>query len=148
MRLLLLLLSALAPLAQIITGPLSGVSNSDDANAYISTDASPCSPLYIKQNGKWSQAVSVGPSGALSCGNTSTVDINQAVVPLLSSANRFTGLNSFSQFQLTASQKPRPACTQDNRFTVRVENNGRAKDSVLICASSGSGMRWMAVALQ
>jgi hypothetical protein len=59
-----------------------------------------------------STAVNAGPSGGLSvdcsAGNTCTVDIVTAAVPLIPGANTFTGLNTFSHLKLPAGAGPDP----------------------------------------
>jgi len=68
---------------------------------YLALDQPKGQQLYLcGASGEWEQQLNLGGSGALQIQNGS-LDINLAVVPLLESANQWTGLNQFKDVNFT-----------------------------------------------
>lgn len=87
-----------------------------------------------------------GPSGAIAV-NGGIVDIVTAVVPRLSAANDFAGINTFENgIQLTPKAGEQPDCIPALRGTFWFQNNGIARDSVQVCGWDGAQLRWLTVA--
>ena len=92
------------------------------------------------------RCISVGSSGALVC-EKGTLDVVTAVVPLLRSANHFTGLNIFSNGVMIdtpeTAEKKRPQCQESLRgtFWFRKALPG-GKDSMQVCIYDSTRFAW------
>ena len=130
----------------ITAGSLTSISGSCTAGAlYFATDQPVGQQLYTCSSANtWTQLNSVGPSGALSIVNGS-LDIVTSVVPRLTAANTFSGVNTFTngiQLQPTGSQ---PSCTSSVRGELWFQNNGSSKDALQLCVYNGSAFAWVSV---
>ena len=86
--------------------------------------------------------VSLGPSGALAYTNGS-LDIVTSVVPRLTAANNFSGLNAFGNgLQLTTTTVGQPTCDATARGLFWFQNNGASKDGLQICVYNGTAYAW------
>lgn len=112
---------------------------------FLATDQPVGQQLYTcsSSNG-WVAPLSVGPSGALAATDGS-LDIVTSVVPRLTAANAFTGLNTFNSGLRLASSTTQPPCDSSARGTVWFQKNGAAKDSLQVCAYSGSAYSWISL---
>ncbi len=110
---------------------------------YFATDQPAGQQLYTcSSTNVFTQIVSLGPSGALAYTNGS-LDIVTSVVPRLTAANNFSGLNAFSNgLQLTTALAGQPACGSGTRGLFWFQNNGGSKDGLQICVYTGSAFIW------
>lgn len=111
-------------------------------NLYFVTDQPAGQQIYIcSAQNSWGQFMSLGGSGALAFTN-GTLDVVTSVVPRLAAANSFTGSNTFSNGLTLGSTGAQPACNASSRGTFWFQNNGTSKDSLQVCAYSGSAYTW------
>jgi hypothetical protein len=89
-------------------------------------------------NAAWVQLVNIGGSGALKIVG-GTLDVNQAIVPLLYSWNRFSGGVSFLATQ------PPPTCTADIEGTIWIKKGSSIVEWCLATGTNTYG--WMMPAL-
>ena len=87
-----------------------------------------------------------GPSGALVCSND-TLDIVTAVVPRLTAANRFGGLNTFAQgVVMDTREQRRPAWKEELRGALWFKRDEQ-KDSVQVCMRESGRYEWAGMEL-
>ena len=132
----------------INSGTLANISATCAAGAvYFATDQPAGQQLYTCSAANvWTQVVSLGPSGALAYNNGS-LDIVTSLVPLLTSANTFSGVTAFSNgMQLTTTTAGQPNCDSVNGPAIRgmfwYQNNGASKDGVQVCVFNGTSYGW------
>ena len=125
-------------------GTLSSIPSSCSSGAlYVATDQPTGQQLYTcSSSSNWTQFMSLGGSGSLAFTNGS-LDIVPSVVPRLTAANNFTGLNTFSNGIRLASSASKPACSVSTRGLFWFLNNGTSKDGVQVCVYDGSSYNWI-----
>lgn len=127
-------------------GMMSSIPSSCSAGSlYLATDQPLGQQLYTCSSANsWTATVSVGPSGALAI-SSGSIDIVTSVVPRLMSANTFTGLNTFSAGIKLNSGSSQPACDSSIRGSLWFQNNGSSRDSLQVCAYSGTAYNWVSI---
>ncbi len=112
-------------------------------NLYFATDQPAGQQIYTcSSTNTWTQVVSLGPSGALAYTN-GTLDIVTSVVPRLTAANTFSGLDAFSNgLQLTTAAAAQPGCASTTRGLFWYQNNGSSKDGLQVCVFNGTSFGW------
>ena len=125
-------------------GTLSSIPSTCSSGAlYVATDQPAGQQLYTcSSSSNWTQFMSLGGSGSLAFTNGS-LDIVPGVVPRLTAANSFTGLNTFSNGIRLASSASKPACSLSTRGLFWFLNNGTSKDGVQVCVYDGSSYNWV-----
>src|SRR5579875_1006604 len=125
--------------SSITAGPLANMPNTcTTGTLYFATDQPAGQQIYTCSSPNvYTQVVSLGPSGALAYTNGS-LDIVTAVVPRLTAANTFTGLNIFSNGIELGSSSPQPTCSTSTRGLFWFQNNGSSKDTVQVCVFNGT----------
>lgn len=110
---------------------------------YLATDQPVAQQLYICSSANtWTAAMSVGPSGALAI-NGGSLDIVTSVVPRLTAANNFNGVNTFNSGLKLNSGVSQATCDASTRGSLWFQNNSSSKDALQICAYSGSAFTWV-----
>lgn len=127
----------------LTSGTLGGMpSNCSTGTLYFATDQPSGQQIYVCSSpNSWGQFMSLGGSGALSFVN-GALDVVTSVVPRLGSTNSFTGSNSFANGITLNSTSSQPACSSSVRGLFWFQNNGSAKDSLQVCAYTGSTYTW------
>ena len=127
-------------------GTLSSIPSSCSAGAlYVATDQPAGQQIYTcSSSSNWTQFISLGGSGSLAFTNGS-LDIVPSVVPRLTAANSFSGLNTFSNGILLANAAAQPACSLGTRGLFWFLNNGTSKDGVQVCVYNGSSYSWISL---
>lgn len=127
----------------ISAGSISSIpSGCGTGNLYFASDQPAGQQIYVcGTSNSWSQFMSLGASGALAF-NGGALDIVTSVVPRLSATNSFTGSNTFSNGVTLASTNAQPTCSSSTRGLFWFQNNGSSKDSLQVCAFSGSAYVW------
>jgi hypothetical protein len=127
-------------------GTLSSIPSSCSAGTlYVATDQPTGQQIYTcSSSNSWTQFISLGGSGSLAFTNGS-LDIVPSVVPRLTAANSFAGLNTFSNGILLASSSTQPTCSLSTRGLFWFLNNGTSKDGVQVCVYNGSSYSWISL---
>lgn len=131
----------------ISSGPLANLpATCTPAAVYFATDQPAGQQLFTCSSANtWTQTASLGTSGALAYTNGS-LDIVTSVVPRLTAANTFIGLNAFSNgLQLTTTTSGQPTCAASTRGLFWYQNNGSSKDSLQLCVFNGTSFGWTAL---
>jgi len=130
----------------ISAGILSSIPSTCSSGAlYVATDQPTGQQIYTcSSSNNWTQFISLGGSGSLAFTNGS-LDIVTSVIPRLTAANNFTGLNTFSNGILLASSATQPACSQNTRGLFWFLNNGASKDGIQVCVYTGSVYNWISL---
>jgi hypothetical protein len=92
----------------------------------------------------WTQTLNLGGSGALEMVGGS-LDINPGVSPTLGSPNTWTVLNNFQQGLSLLTSGSQPTCSSTYRGALWYTNGGSGKDSLQLCAFTGSAFGWQTV---
>jgi hypothetical protein len=123
------------------SGPLASLPASPSpGDLYFATDEPDGQWLFgCSAKAEWIQLLNIGGSGALQIVDGS-LDINLAVVPLLTQANTFTRLTLLNGLTLATGTQPDPSA--DWRGTFWFTNNGALKDSLQVCVFDGSAYVW------
>jgi hypothetical protein len=124
------------------TGTLAAIPGTCSVGSlYVANDQPASQQLYACSSANtWTQYMSLGGSGALAITN-GALDVVTTVVPRLTAANTFTGLNTFpSGVRLGGGTQP--SCDTNARGLFWYQNNGSAKDGVQICVYTGSAFLW------
>lgn len=100
--------------------------------------------LYICGGGNtWFQLGTVGKSGGLLISRGS-IDINPAVIPTMQSGNTFLATQTMANGMSLNTENKRPDCSADTPGVFWFLNNHTAsKDSVQVCAYTGSAYSWI-----
>ena len=111
---------------------------------YLATDQPLGQQLYTcSSSNNWTAVLSVGGSGGLAVTGGS-LDIVTSVIPRLTAANNFTGLNTFNGgLRLTGSTLP--TCDGSSRGSIYFQNNGSSKDNLKVCVYNGSAYAWVSL---
>jgi hypothetical protein len=127
-------------------GTLSSIPSNCSAGAlYVATDQPTGQQIYTcSSSSNWTQFLSLGGSGSLAFTNGS-LDIVPGVVPRLTTANSFSGLNTFSNGILLAGSTTQPTCSISTRGLFWFLNNGTSKDGVQVCVYNGSNYSWISL---
>ena len=125
-------------------GALSSIPSScSSGTLYVATDQPAGQQLYTcSSSSNWIQFISLGGSGSLAFTNGS-LDIVPSIVPRLTAANNFAGLNTFSNGIRLASAATQPACSLSTRGLFWFLNNGTSKDGVQVCVYDGANYNWI-----
>lgn len=128
------------------SGTLSSIPSNCSAGAlYVATDQPSGQQIYTcSSSSSWTQFISIGGSGSLAFTNGS-LDIVPSVVPRLTAANNFSGLNTFANGILLANSTTQPTCGVSTRGLFWFLNNGTSKDGVQVCVYSGSNYTWISL---
>ena len=131
--------------ASITSGALASLQNTCPVGSlYFATDQPAGQQLYTCSSANiWTQMVALGSSGALAFNNGS-MDIVTSVVPRLTAANSFSGLNAFSNgVQLTSpTTATQPTCSSTTRGLFWFQNNNTSKDGLQVCVYTGTSFFW------
>ena len=111
---------------------------------YLASDQPVGQQLYTcSSSNAWTAVLSVGGSGGLAVTGGS-LDIVTSVIPRLSAANSFTGLNTFNG-GLRLASSTQPSCDSTARGSIYFQNNGSSKDSLTVCVYNGLAYSWVSL---
>jgi hypothetical protein len=132
--------------SSIASGTLATIpSNCTTGTLYFATDQPAGQQLYTcSATNTYTQEVNLGGSGALAF-TSGSLDINLAVVPRLTAANTFAGLNTMSNGLSLLTTNAQPTCSSSYRGTFWYLNNGASKDNVQVCVYNGSAYAWVSL---
>jgi hypothetical protein len=128
----------------LTSGTLSSISSSCSPGAiYFATDQPAGQQIYTcSAANTWTQLVSLGGSGALAYTN-GALDIVTGVVPLLASANTFTGLNSFAVFQV-AGTSTNPGCASASDIgKIWINTTSASSTAYEVCLAVSGTVQWV-----
>jgi len=130
-------------ISQMSSGTFSSIPTTCTTGAlYFATDQPAGQQIYTcSASNTWTQFLTLGGSGALAFSN-GALDVVPSVVPRLSAANTFSGLNTFSNGVQLQSAGAQPSCSAPLRGLFWYLNNGSAKDGVQVCVYNGSSFIW------
>lgn len=110
---------------------------------YFATDQPAGQQLYTCSSANtYTQEVNLGGSGALAFSGGS-LDINLAIVPRLTAANSYSGVNTFTNGLSLLTANAQPSCSATYRGTLWYLNNGASKDGLQVCVYNGTAYAWV-----